>query len=133
MTDAPSRTILVVDDDPSVCAYFELLLQREGYAVVAAATAKAALNQLRYSDVRKIDLIILDLILPDSGGYEVLKTLQEDEYRGIPVVVVTLKQLDSETVEMLRQESNVRGFWNKPVDGQKFKAELHSILRSPAA
>lgn len=129
-----SRTVLVVDDDPFVCAYFEALLQKEGYSVISAATAKAALSRLQQAGEPKIDLVVLDLILPDAGGYEILKELQQAEYRDIPIVIVTLKQLDADTVEMLRQESNVRGFWNKPVDGQKFKAELRSILgASPSA
>lgn len=127
-TDPESKTILVVDDDETVCGFFEMFLSREGFKVAVVMSGKAALDKLKARIYQKIDLVILDLMMPAPGGYEVLKELQQSDYQDVPIFIVTARALDDGAVSMLRLESNVREFWRKPVDSQRFKQKIHETL-----
>jgi CheY-like chemotaxis protein len=128
-SDPQSKTILVVDDDKLTCAFFKNLLSSEGFEVKTAFSGRYAFNLLKTDSSRPLDLIILDLMMPKCSGYEVIKELQgEPEHRNIPVFVVTARTLDPGAVEMIRSESNVSGFWPKPVETQKFKSRIHEVL-----
>ncbi|OGR83857.1 MAG: hypothetical protein A2902_01550 [Elusimicrobia bacterium RIFCSPLOWO2_01_FULL_64_13] len=119
------RTILVVDDDEATCGYLKSLLELEGFDVLTCHNGREAVLA---AGREKIDLILLDWMMPVLSGFEVLKTLQADERRGIPVVVITAKVTDQETVDMIRQEMNVVDFVPKPIRSVLFLKNLHSIL-----
>ncbi|MDR0266503.1 response regulator transcription factor [Paenibacillus sp.] len=79
--------ILVVDDEQSILNLIRLNLEIEGYTVHTAASGQAALEQWQ---AQQIDLIILDVMLPDTDGYQLLR-----EFRGrnsdVPVIMLTAK------------------------------------------
>jgi DNA-binding response OmpR family regulator len=82
-----TRTILIVDDDPSVTETFERMLRLEGYHVVTALSAEAGLNQALRSQPHAI---ILDLRMPLVDGLQFLRTLRsKDELSKMPVAIVT--------------------------------------------
>ena len=82
-----SRSILVVEDDPSVRGLLHTLLTAEGYEV---ATASDGLAGLVKAATTSPDLILLDLMMPDLGGVRVLEELRDDpEMAQTPVVIVT--------------------------------------------
>ena len=86
-TPAATRTILIVDDDPSVTETFERMLRLEGYHVVTALSAEAGLNQAERS---RPHAIILDLRMPLVDGLGFLRRLREKEALGkMPVAIVT--------------------------------------------
>jgi signal transduction histidine kinase len=86
-SDGVPLQILVVDDEPGFRMALETILGKEGYTVYSAPTGSEALAKLKKIS---IGLILLDLVLPDMNGREVLAYLKADEkYRGIPVVVFT--------------------------------------------
>src|SRR5918995_709230 len=86
-TPAATRTILIVDDDPSVTETFERMLRLEGYHVVTALSAEAGLNQAERSHPHAI---ILDLRMPLVDGLQFLRTLRsKDELSRMPVAIVT--------------------------------------------
>src|SRR5688572_22243655 len=86
-TPAATRTILIVDDDPSVTETFERMLRLEGYHVVTALSAEAGLNQAERSHPHAI---ILDLRMPLVDGLQFLRTLRSrDELQRMPVAIVT--------------------------------------------
>jgi DNA-binding NtrC family response regulator len=70
-----SKTILVVDDDQSVNAIFDYVLKQAGYSTLCALSGKDALDIIT-SD-KKVDLMFLDLKLPDISGLELFKKIQE--------------------------------------------------------
>ncbi|OHB95083.1 MAG: hypothetical protein A3I59_03220 [Planctomycetes bacterium RIFCSPLOWO2_02_FULL_50_16] len=79
------HTILVVDDDPEIVTLLSKILLNEGYNVM---DAQNGLKALRKVEKGGIDLVILDLIMPEMGGIEVLKRLG-DIAPKLPVIVLT--------------------------------------------
>ena len=95
----PQRPILVVDDDPDLRELLRRTLEREGYTVLEAGDGRAALVRI---EERLPGLILLDLMMPDMNGFELLTELgARPEWRGIPVVVVTAKDLTPEERQQL--------------------------------
>jgi CheY-like chemotaxis protein len=93
------RPILVVDDDPALRELLRRTLEREGYAVLEADDGRAALARI---EERLPGLILLDLMMPHMNGFELLTELRaRPEWRGIPVVVVTAKDLTAEERQRL--------------------------------
>lgn len=85
-TRLPNKfTILVVDDDPEIVTLLSKILLSEGYNVI---NAQNGLEALRKVEKGGIDLVILDLIMPEMGGIEVLKRLG-DIAPKLPVIVLT--------------------------------------------
>lgn len=68
------KTILVVDDDPSIRALIRLYLEGVGYAVLEAADGRLAMQSLAG---KKVDLVVLDIFMPEMDGLEVLQALRE--------------------------------------------------------
>jgi CheY-like chemotaxis protein len=88
------RPILVVDDDPEVRALLRRMLEREGYAIVEAENGRIALERLQAITPA---VVLLDLMMPEMDGFDVVSEMrQRAEWRGIPIVVVTAKDLSPE-------------------------------------
>jgi PAS domain S-box-containing protein len=95
--DAESHTILVVEDDEDVNELLVLQLTQEGFNVLAARRGEEALHLARTRDV---DLITLDIMLPDITGMDVLRRLKADRATAdIPVIIVSMLRPDGSTVE----------------------------------
>ena len=83
--------VLVVDDEPDVLLLCRLNLEQRGHEFLEAAEGGKAIELARE---RQPDVIVLDLMLPGIGGYDVLEALQrDDETSGIPILVLTAKSL----------------------------------------
>lgn len=79
--------VLIVDDDAALLTVYQTALSSEGYDVITAPDGQTGLNRAK---VDKPDLILLDQVLPDIQGNEVLKTLkQDDETHDIPVAMLS--------------------------------------------
>jgi CheY-like chemotaxis protein len=88
---ADKGTILVVDDDPDCRDLLAQLLSRQGYAVVCAGNGREALECI---DARAPGLMILDLMMPEMSGWEVLERQKNDpRLESLPVVVMTASGL----------------------------------------
>ena len=86
-TPVATRTILIVDDDPSVTETFERMLRLEGYRVVTALSAEAGLAQAAQSNPHAV---ILDLRMPLMDGLQFLRTLRSThDVSRMPVAIVT--------------------------------------------
>jgi GAF domain-containing protein/CheY-like chemotaxis protein len=91
--------VLVVDDDPDFRELARRLLEREGYTVIEADNGRAALARLRDATP---GVILLDLMMPEMDGFDVVAAIQGDAaWRPIPVVVITAKDLSPEDHERL--------------------------------
>ncbi|MBI4423940.1 MAG: response regulator [Elusimicrobia bacterium] len=81
------KTVLVVDDEPAICANLQALLETRGYRVIVGANGRDAVELARE---RKPHLILLDVKLPVLSGLEACRCLKEDRAtRAIPVVMLT--------------------------------------------
>ena len=86
--DTP-RTIMVVDDNPDIITIVKTILEGKGYNVLSASSGQALLNLL---NGQKPDLIILDIMMPEMDGLEVLGRLKGiTETASIPVILLTAK------------------------------------------
>ena len=82
-----TKKILIVDDEPGVVSYLEMLLQDNGYETASAANGDEAMAKAKAD---KPDLITLDISMPESSGARFFKDLRSDPDLGsVPVVVVT--------------------------------------------
>ena len=83
-----TSTVLIVDDDPVQRRLLEAMVRRFGYNAEMRDGGEAALQRLEASDSPQIDLLILDLVMPDLDGMGVLAQLRERKI-NVPVVVQT--------------------------------------------
>jgi DNA-binding response OmpR family regulator len=125
--DPGDKTVLIVDDDDSIRDLLEFIVRKEGFKVEKAADGEEALEKAR---ALLPDLMLLDLMLPRFGGFEILRELQTDETSGIPIVIITGRYTDRSTSDMIKQEPNVRDFVEKPVRPPVLAALIHKILRT---
>lgn len=128
-----SKTVLIVDDDGTTRDLFEMLLTRQGFKTKKAASGDEALAGLKGGRFGTIDLILMDLMMPGSGGFDTLQKLQGATPEEIPVIVVSAKAIDSETGEMIRSEPNVKGLMQKPVVAAEFAKKVHEVLGTSSA
>ena len=120
MKDKPY--ILVVDDDPNISRLEQLYLEKEGYEVKVAADGNEAIESFRKLPP---DLVLLDVMLPGTDGYEVLKAIRKSG--SIPVIMVTAK---GETFDkVLCLELGADDYIVKPFDGKEMIARVKAVLR----
>ena len=123
------NNILVVDDDPATLDVVSDTLHSVGYTPHAVSSGKEALELL--SKVR-MDAILLDLMMPEMDGFDVLRTIKDNtELEEIPVFIVTAKDLTEAESRLLKQQS--RALFRKD---QSWKADLlaqlHKAVGKPA-
>ncbi len=117
--------ILVVDDVPQNLKLLEAILAPRGYALSTAADGVEALDQVRAAQP---DLILLDVMMPQMDGYEVVRRLRAEEAtRFLPVVMVTALDAQAEKVKAI--EAGADDFLNKPVNQLELLARVKSLLR----
>ncbi len=114
-------TILVVDDEPKLRELIRLYLERDGYSVVEADSGHAALAIVA-RDV--LDLVILDLGLPDVPGEDVLRVLARAE---VPVVILTARATEPDRVAGLRAGAD--DYLVKPFSPRELVARVEAVLR----
>jgi len=121
------RTVVLIEDNPLDARLISRILQMElPLDIIQIQTGQDAVEVIR---AEKPDLIVLDLMIPDKNGFEILVDLRQDaQLDKIPVVVITSKDL-SETERELLISNNVSSMWQKGnIDRQKLIAHLEAQL-----
>jgi PAS domain S-box-containing protein len=128
-SNGPAK-ILVVDDEAGTRELLKEMLESDGYIPVLAASGKEALEAVARISV---SAILLDLIMPEMDGFELLLRMKEDPgLRNIPVLVLTAKDLTDSEIEMLRRETI--GLFQKGREWKKqLLADLHRAVGAQAA
>ena len=115
--------ILVVDDDRSTRLYMQALLQNAHYTVSLAENGE---NALEVMDREKIDLVILDVMMPKMDGFAFTQELRNGNC-NLPVLMVTAKQLPADRKQAYQVGTN--DFMTKPVDGEELLLRIKNLLR----
>ena len=123
--DTVHGTIIVIEDDPSISELLDLYLSRQGYRVVAAGEGAAAADLVRKE---KPSLVVLDLMLPDQSGFQVLKTLRV--FSQVPVIVLTARDADQDKI--LGLELGADDYMTKPFSPGELVARVRAVLRRSA-
>jgi DNA-binding response OmpR family regulator len=117
-----ARTILVVDDEKKLRDMLQVYLEQEGYRVVEAANGREALYVARYE---KPDLIILDLMMPEKGGYDFMRTYSKEA--DTPVIMLTAKLEEGDKV--LGLELGADDYVTKPFSVRELIARVRAVMR----
>lgn len=117
-----ARTILVVDDEPTLRETLVEALEREGYRAIPAADGRQALERFR---AERPDLVLLDLMLPELSGVEVCRILRAES--AVPIVMLTAR--DSELDKVLGLELGADDYVTKPFSLRELTARIRAILR----
>jgi DNA-binding response OmpR family regulator len=115
--------ILVVDDDKEIVQLLEIYIRNEGYEPVAAYNGKEALTKLNTNP--DIGLVILDLMMPEMDGMEVIKQVRKDS--DIPILVLSAKTADMDKIQGLI--SGADDYVTKPFNPLEVMARVKSLLR----
>ncbi len=119
---AGQRTVLVVDDEPTIAAAVADRLRAEGFVVHVADDGPAAVAAARRL---RPDLVVLDVMLPGFDGLEVCRQLQAD--RPVPVLMLTAR--DDETDLLIGLAVGADDYLTKPFSMRELTARVHALLR----
>jgi len=115
--------ILVVDDSKTELHHLSDVLGRRGYAVRTAENGDEALRRLNED---KPDLILMDVVMPGTNGFQLTRSITRDpRFAGVPVIMCTSKNQETDRVWGMRQ--GARDYIVKPVDGDELIAKIRAF------
>lgn len=114
--------ILVVDDEKRMVRFIRLNLEQDGFQVISAYNGTEALEQVR---TRLPNLILLDVMMPDIDGFEVLKKIREAS--SVPVIMLTAKGEEDDRVKGL--ELGADDYVTKPFSPRELVSRVKAVLR----
>ena len=117
------KRILVVEDEPSIAFALEADLRTEGYGVTVTSTGDEALRLARDGS---FDLILLDVMLPGTDGFDVCRSLRRTEDRT-PIIMLTARAGEAEKVMGL--ELGADDYVTKPFSPRELRARINAALR----
>jgi DNA-binding response OmpR family regulator len=117
-----SSTILLVDDEDAVQKLLAFPLERDGFRVVQARDGEEALERFA---AERIDLVVLDLMLPKLDGLEVCKRLRASS--SVPIIMLTAR--DDELDKVLGLELGADDYITKPFSIREFRSRVRALLR----
>jgi DNA-binding response OmpR family regulator len=118
------RSVLVVDDEPTIAEVVSRYLERAGYSTT---TAGDGLEAVRLAGERRPDLVVLDVMLPELDGLQVLRRLREGEDGPTPVILLTAKGEQEDKLAGLR--SGADDYVVKPFSPSELVARVDAVLR----
>jgi DNA-binding response OmpR family regulator len=117
-----SSTILLVDDEDSIQKLLTYPLERDGFRVIPARDGEEALKRFA---AEKIDLVVLDVMLPKLDGIEVCKRLRAES--TVPIIMLTAR--DDEFDKVLGLELGADDYITKPFSIREFRSRVRALLR----
>ena len=121
-----TRKILIADDEPNIVAALEYLLKQRGYDVHTARDGNEALRVVEHVVP---DLVLLDVMMPQTSGYEVCQIIRKRaEWRDIRIIMLSAKGRDSEVVKGLALGADL--YITKPFSTRELMARIEELLGS---
>jgi twitching motility two-component system response regulator PilH len=119
------RDVLLVDDSKTELYYLTDLLSRRGFRVRTAESGDEALRRIAEA---KPDLILMDVVMPGTNGFQLTRTITRDpRYADVPVIMCTSKNQETDRVWGLRQ--GARDYVVKPVEADDLMAKIQALAR----
>lgn len=120
----PSASILVIEDSEADRVLIQRTLERKNYSVIIAHDGESGLKLVHE---QKIDLIILDYLLPGMNGIEICKIIKRSkESRNIPVIFITVVEAGEMILECYG--AGAEAYIHKPIDGKHLLREVKTML-----
>jgi two-component system alkaline phosphatase synthesis response regulator PhoP len=121
------KKVLVVDDNPVMVEIVKMALESD-YDVVSANDGLEGINLAK---TEKPDVIIMDVMMPNVSGIELLRMLvSDDETKDIPVIVFTASHFDPSTEMLFKVEKNVKSFLRKPTTVDVLREQVAMAINS---
>ena len=118
------KTVMIVEDEPDAAEMFGEMMRVNGFRVVKLLSSVPAIGMLAQE---KPDLVILDVMMPDISGLEVLRHIRRDpELASIPVIIVSAKSMPSDIKTGL--EAGASMYLTKPVGFLDLKNAIEQVL-----
>ncbi len=122
------KHILVIEDDPAIVELVQFNLERESYRVASAKTGSDGLTAIRQ---QKPDLVILDLMLPEKGGFEICREVRGDpSLATLPIIMLTARGEEPDRIAGL--ELGADDYITKPFSPRELVARVGAVLRRTA-
>jgi DNA-binding response OmpR family regulator len=126
VTEKPKQKVLLVEDDPALRKLVKSHLDRMGLEVVEAADGRSALARL---GEHAPDLVCLDLMLPESSGYEVCEFIRKTAtLKHVPVLVMSARTLPEDRAHA--EEVGASAYLIKPFNRATFTTQVSALLRT---
>ena len=127
-TAANSRTILVVDDEPHIVRFTTLNLEVEGFRVLTAGNGVEALALLERGELERgesVDLVVLDVMMPELDGFETLRRIRSQS--SVPVIFVTVRGDEADRVAGL--DLGADDYLTKPFSPRELASRIRALFR----
>ncbi len=116
------QMILAVDDEPGILRVIKLELSAQGFRVLTASNGQEG---LRMAEEHRPDLVLLDIVMPEMSGLEVMRELRERS--NVPIIMLTAKR--SETDKVMGLEMGADDYLPKPFSLDELSARVRAVLR----
>ena len=124
--DAGAPLILIVDDDPGMRILLSNLLRRSGFRVTMAADYGEMIGEL---ESRRIDLMLLDVMLPGVSGFDICRDVRDGGWGDIPIIMISARGAEADRVAGL--ELGADDYIAKPFGDSEMLARVRAVLRRP--
>ena len=121
----PAREAVVVEDDSDIGRLLKFILEREGYGVTLLTDGRVA--SARFASDQASALVILDVMLPYTSGYDLLGIIRKsDAWRAVPVLMLTAKSREEDIVRAL--DAGANDYVTKPFQPAELKARIRRLV-----
>jgi two-component system, chemotaxis family, chemotaxis protein CheY len=118
------KVILIADDSPTIRKFVSVALSIRGFEIVSASDGMEAMEKL---PLQNVDLLITDLNMPNLDGYELIKTIRQDErYKDMPIIILSSLSKGTEIERGLSSGAN--SYLLKPFDPKRIQYEVAKYL-----
>lgn len=122
-----ASTVLIVDDEARIRDVVQYSLEREGFQVVTAENGASALEKLRKT---RVDLVVLDILMPEVDGLAVCRTIREEIDRRVPIIFLSSRA--EEMDKILGLELGGDDYVSKPFSPRELATRVKAVLRRAA-